>query len=122
MVSEVLVGVDVVEIERVAEALRLFREKFVFRLFAEEEVAFYRGRGQRRWQEGLAALFAGKEAVKKLFLQKGLSLGWRDIRILHSPSGEPQVLLEKSNGVFCKITLSLSHSREIVVAVALGVV
>ncbi|MGQ9622969.1 MAG: holo-ACP synthase [Candidatus Caldatribacteriaceae bacterium] len=119
---EVLVGVDVVEIERVAKVLRLFGEKFMFRLFAEEEVAFYRGRGRRRWQEGVAALFAGKEAVKKLFLQKGLAPGWRDIRILHSSSGEPQVLLEKNSGVFRRITLSLSHSREIVVAVALGVV
>lgn len=122
MVGEVLIGVDVVEIERVAKALHLFGEKFVFRLFAEEEVAFYRSRSQRRWQEGVAALFAGKEAVKKLFLQRGLSPGWRDIRILHSPSGEPKVLLERGNEVFCKITLSLSHSREIVVAVALGVV
>lgn len=122
MVSEVLVGVDVVEIERVAKALRLFGEKLVLRLFTEEEVVFYRGKGQRGWQEGVAALFAGKEAVKKLLLQKGLSPGWRDIRILHSPSGEPQVHLEKGNEAFRKITLSLSHSREIVVAVALGVV
>ncbi|MBC7216595.1 MAG: 4'-phosphopantetheinyl transferase superfamily protein [Candidatus Caldatribacterium sp.] len=116
-----LVGVDVVEIPRIARALSLFGERFVHRLFEEEELAFYRGKGTRRWQEGVAALFASKEAVKKLFLQQGIALRFRDISVLHAPSGEPQVSLKRGNGVFSKISLSFAHGRDVVVAVAVGV-
>ena len=116
------VGVDVVEIARIARVLSLFGERFLRRLFSPEELAYYRGKGMRRWQEGVAALFASKEAVKKLFLQRGYSLGFRDITILHTSMGEPRVFVARGGEVFQRISLSFSHSRDVVVAVAVGVV
>lgn len=114
-------GVDVVEIPRIVRVLSAFGERFLARLFSEEELAFYRGKSLRRWHEGIAALFASKEAVKKLFLQQGILLHFRDISILHAPSGEPKVVLRRGNGVFVRISLSFAHGKDVVVAVAVGV-
>lgn len=114
-------GVDVVEIPRIVQALSAFGERFLARLFSEEELAFYRGKSLRRWHEGVAALFASKEAVKKLFLQQGILLHFRDISILHAPSGEPRVVLQRGNEVFARISLSFAHGKDVVVAVAVGV-
>ncbi|MCS7242712.1 MAG: 4'-phosphopantetheinyl transferase superfamily protein [Candidatus Caldatribacterium sp.] len=121
MSSGALVGVDVVEIPRIVQALSVFGERFLARLFSEEELAFYRGKSVKRWYEGVAALFASKEAVKKLFLQRGIPLCFRDISILHDPSGEPKVMLRRGNEAFIKISLSFAHGRDVVVAVAVGV-
>ncbi len=115
------VGVDVVEIQRIARVLSLFGERFLTRLFSEEELLFYKGKNARRWQEGVAALFASKEAVKKLFLQQGIALHFRDISILHTPSGEPRVSLRRGHEVFSRISLSFAHGKDVVVAVAVGV-
>lgn len=115
-----LVGVDVVEIGRVTRVLSLFGERFITRLFHDEELAFYRGKSSQRWREGVTALFASKEAIKKLFLQRGFSLAWKDIVVFHTPSGEPRVYLKRGGEVFQGISLSFAHSRGIVVAVAVG--
>lgn len=115
------VGVDVVEIPRIVDVLSSFGERFLARLFSEEELTFYRGKSTRRWHEGIAALFASKEAIKKLFLQQGIVLHFRDISILHTPLGEPKVVLRRGNEVFTKISLSFAHGKDVVIAVAVGV-
>lgn len=121
MTGGTLVGVDVVEIPRIVEALSLFGERFLARLFCEEELEFYRGKGARRWHEGIAALFASKEAVKKLFLQRGVALRFRDILILHTPLGKPEVIVRQGGEVFTKVSLSFAHGKDVVIAVAVGV-
>ncbi|MEN3186515.1 MAG: 4'-phosphopantetheinyl transferase superfamily protein [Atribacterota bacterium] len=115
------VGVDLLEIEAVRNTLCRFRERFLNRIFVDEELDFYAHKGEKRFQEGVAALFASKEAVKKLFLQRGETIGWKAIRVLHTSSGKPVVQLSPPfEGRFSQISLSISHSRLAVVAVAVA--
>ncbi|MCX6091200.1 MAG: holo-ACP synthase [Candidatus Atribacteria bacterium] len=119
----VLIGIDVVEIKRVEVAIRRSGTHFVNRICTENEVAYYQHKGDRRFLEGVAALFAAKEAVKKLFLQKEINPGWKSITIIHNSSGKPAVFLSdvSFSTVFDSISLSLSHTREYVIAAAVGV-
>lgn len=119
--NSVLIGVDLVEIDRVYQLFLRFGEQFLDRLFVPEELEFYRHKGQKRFREGVAALFASKEAVKKIFLQRGERIGWKTVRVLHTKMGKPVVQLAPPfDGYFGSISLSLSHSASLVIAVAVA--
>jgi len=118
--QKILVGVDIVEIERVEKAVRKFGEHFLDKLFQKEELDFYSSSLRRR--EGIAALFCGKEAVKKLFLSKDFLLPWQEVKIEHTSQGKPKVYLSSRVPAFFEdIEISISHSRQLVMAVAVGV-
>lgn len=120
MRQKILVGVDIIEIERVEEAVKKFGKHFLYKLFWEEEIDFYSS--PLRQREGIAALFCGKEAVKKLFLSKGFLLPWREVKIEHTSRGKPKVCLSAQVPAFFEeIEISISHSRQLVMAVAVGV-
>jgi len=118
---QIFTGVDIIEIERVRTVLERFNHVFLGKLFVHEELEFYRKRGTRRFLEGISALFASKEAIKKLFLRRGMHPRWKDILILHAPSGEPVVQFAYPfDHCFQSVSLSFSHSDRHVVAVAIG--
>ncbi len=111
------VGVDIVEIPRIEDALSRFRERFLRRVYTDAEIAL-----SRRRPPFLAARFAGKEAVMKALGTGVKGVSWREIEILAKPSGEPLVrLYGKARAIATKLGLaecaiSLSHSREYAVA------
>ncbi|MCX7667398.1 MAG: 4'-phosphopantetheinyl transferase superfamily protein [Atribacterota bacterium] len=118
---DIVVGVDLVEIKKIRDALLRFGERFLNRIFEGEELDFYAGKGEKRFQEGVAALFASKEAVKKLFLQREEKIGWKEIKVLHTSLGKPVVKLSPPfDGRFQHISLSISHSCSSVVAVTVA--
>lgn len=117
-------GVDIIEIDRVAQVYRRRPQHFLRRLFTEREqkqLAAY-----HKPEQHLAARFAAKEAVCKLL---GLGIGqltWTEIEILSLPTGEPQVHLHGRAAAragelaLSSISLSLSHSRRYAVAQAVA--
>jgi holo-[acyl-carrier protein] synthase len=115
------VGVDIIEIERVAQAVERSGDRFVRRVFSDEESRYARGR--REPARHLAARFAAKESViKALRVPPGLGWLWRDIEVLRS-EGPPSIRLTgraleraESLGV-ASCHLSLSHSATHAVAV-----
>ena len=82
------VGIDVIELERVARVLAKHPERFLRRVFTPAEVAFCRGRLPE-----LAARFAAKEAVMKALGTGARSVAWRDIEVLPDRRGKPLVYL-----------------------------
>lgn len=117
----IFVGIDLVEINKIRKTFANFGNRFLKRVFEEEELDFYRNKGKKRFEEGIAALFASKEAVKKIFLQGEKKIGWREVRILHTNSGKPVVrCMPPFDQVFEQISISISHSSSTVVAVAVG--
>lgn len=115
------VGVDIVEIDRVGQALARHGDRFLRRVYSEREVAYCAGR-----VPSLAARFAAKEAVAKA-LGTGIGdLNWRDIEVLPGDGGRPVVLLHgraattaRSLGVAdCEV--SLAHTRDYAVASAVA--
>src|SRR5512140_1193874 len=86
------IGVDVVDIARVQALLDRHGERFLRRVFTEEEAAYAMGGANKA--ERLAGRFAVKEAVMKA-LGTGKSQGilWRDVETLRGRLGKPEVRL-----------------------------
>jgi holo-[acyl-carrier protein] synthase len=82
-------GVDLVELERVARALQRWGPRFVAKLMDDEEAARLPAAGEDR-ARALALAIAGKEATSKA-LGTGWSRGvrWRDVEVRLRP--EPAV-------------------------------
>ncbi|MTD47071.1 holo-ACP synthase [Conexibacter sp. W3-3-2] len=116
------VGIDLVEITRVEEALQR-RPGLAQRLFTEAELAYADGTG--RPGEHLAARFAAKEAVAKaLALEAGWA--WREVEVV-ADGGPPSIRLHGdvaaragAQGVTA-VQVSLTHARDTAGAVALTV-
>jgi holo-[acyl-carrier protein] synthase len=88
------IGVDLVEIARIAKAWDRWGARFEKRIFTPEEVAACRPRP--RPAACLAMRFAAKEAFSKAV---GLGLRssellWRDIEVVHNSRGKPSLSLK----------------------------
>ncbi|NDY42222.1 holo-ACP synthase [Dissulfurirhabdus thermomarina] len=115
-------GVDIVEIDRIARAVDRWGERFLGRVFTPEERAYCRR--SRRPAENLALRFAAKEACSKA-LGTGMRAGvaWRQISVRHEPSGRPVLgltgaALDRARRLGATAWhVSLSHERAFGVAV-----
>jgi holo-[acyl-carrier protein] synthase len=119
------VGLDLVEIDRVAESLKRHGQAFAERILHPDEDA-----ERVRTAEGathLAGLFAAKEAVMKA-LGVGLwKFAFRDVEVVRARSGAPSLALRGraeelagARGVRAW-QLSLSHTDATAIAVAIAV-
>ncbi|MFG0326428.1 MAG: holo-ACP synthase [Phycisphaerales bacterium JB037] len=121
-------GIDLVEVERIADLLVRHEDRFPERCFTEAERAYCDDRGRRR-PEHYAARFAAKEAVMKALgtgLRHGIS--WTDIEVTRDGAGAPGVRLSgvaqsraESLGVRSWL-ISLTHTDRAAMAsvIALG--
>jgi len=116
------IGVDIIEIERVESAIKQWGERFLSRIYTETELRTCRDR-----LASLASRFAAKEAVMKVLGTGGIGIGWREIEILTSVDGRPSVklygqALNKAAELNLKeVSVSLSDSKQHVVAIAIGI-
>lgn len=86
------IGMDLVEIGRIAEVLAHHGSRFERRVFTEGEVRDCEARVDR--VRALAARFAAKEACLKALgtgIAEGLAL--RQVEVLRHPSGRPELRL-----------------------------
>lgn len=117
-------GTDLIEIERIRASVARYGDRFLRRVYTPAEIA-YCGR-KRNSAESYAARFAAKEAAAKA-LGTGISqgVGWREIEVLREPSGQPtlrftgRALARASSMAVRRASLSLSHGRELALAVVL---
>lgn len=117
-------GLDLVEIARVAESLERHGEAFAERILHPDE-----DRGRVATAEGathLAGLFAAKEAVMKALGTGMAGAAFKEIAILNRPGGEPYVRLmgraletAGRRGVR-DWHISITHSRTMAAAVAIA--
>lgn len=119
------VGIDVVEIRRVAAALERRHGGFARRVFTAAEAEHCEGRHDRA--ASYAVRFAAKEAVAKaLGTGVGSRAAWLDMEIVRQPTEAPQVVLHGAARRFADehhiidIKISLTHSREYAVANAIA--
>lgn len=115
------VGVDIIEIPRIAQAVERWGDRFLRRIYTEQEVAFCRGRPDR-----LASRFAAKEATMKALGTGTRGIGWREIEVVRQRGRAPQLALHaralaraQALGI-TELALSLSHSRDYAVASVVG--
>lgn len=90
--SVVGVGVDLAQIGRLRRVLERWDDRFLRRVFTEEEIAYCRRR--RDPAQHFAARFAAKEATLKA-LGTGLSLGtrWREMEVGRERGQAPTMTL-----------------------------
>ncbi|MGD0795789.1 MAG: holo-ACP synthase [Dehalococcoidales bacterium] len=115
------IGTDIIEIERIRQAIERFGDLFLNRVYTRDELTIY-----GHHAHSLAASFTGKEAVMKVLGTGNRGVAWREIEILYRDSGKPYIRLSgravneaKKLGIK-EIDISLSHSREDAIAVAIG--
>jgi holo-[acyl-carrier protein] synthase len=108
-------GVDIVEIQRVADIARRYGERFARRVFTPDEWRAFHDR-----PSSLAARFAAKEAVIKALGSPNMAL--HEIHVIRATGERPTIELvgrarkrAEDLGVR-QIALSLSHSQEYAVA------
>jgi len=115
------VGVDIIEISRIEGVVARWGERFLQRIYTEKELELCRNKA-----EALAVRFAAKEAVMKTLGTGAKGVGWREIETLADDRGAPLLYLygrarSRAEELGLKgIGISLSHSREYAVAVAVG--
>jgi holo-[acyl-carrier protein] synthase len=114
------VGIDIIETARIRTAIERFKERFLQRVFTEDEIEFCSNRPNPF--QSYAARFAAKEAIlKALGTGKTQSIRWRDMEIIDDEHSRPTVRLhgrarELTSG---KVHLSLSHTHTSAVAVCI---
>ena len=114
-------GVDIVEVGRIQRVLERWGQRFLDRIFTEDEQAYCAGRAPN-----LAARFAAKEATMKALGTGVRGVGWKDIEVVRQKSGAPGLRLHGRALTRCQklglrhLALSLSHSRENAVAMVVG--
>ena len=117
------VGTDIIEIQRIAKIIDKFGNRFLNRVYSEDEILYAENK-KGFFAASLAARFAAKEAVMKA-LGTGVSgAKFKEIEIT-SQKGRPEVLLKDDQKradlllVKC-IHLSLSHCGEYAIAFAVA--
>lgn len=121
MASKFAVGIDIIEIDRVADVIRRHGDRFLERIFTSDEIIHCRGRVPE-----LAARFAAKEAVMKALGTGVRGVGWRDIEVLPNRRGKPLVFLYGRGAVRAKqielrgLEISLTHSKDYAIASVVG--
>jgi holo-[acyl-carrier protein] synthase len=117
------VGIDLIEVARIASVATRFGDRFLNRILRPAEIAYCQAFAHPA--PHIAARFAAKEAISKAFgTGIGAALGWQDMEVRRHDSGQPYLMLhdggarllaERGGGT---IHLSLSHTENYASAVA----
>lgn len=121
------VGLDAIEIERVAEAIGRHGERFLARVYSANERLLAERSGEASAQF-YAGRFAAKEAVlKALGTGYGQGLAFHEVEILREKSGAPALHLHGNARAraaelgITRILVSITHTRSDAHAVAVAV-
>ncbi|MDE3101979.1 MAG: holo-ACP synthase [Chloroflexota bacterium] len=117
------VGIDIIETGRIRGVLEKHQERFLSRVYTDWERRYCRQNVLH-----LAGRWAAKEAVSKVLGMGVRGVGWREIEIRRTPLGQPTVTLHgraeerrAALGLDAPLAVSISHIRDLAVAVAVGV-
>jgi len=117
----ITVGVDIIEIDRIAKMIEQHGDRFLRRIYTPRERERYEGRVPE-----LAARFAGKEATSKALGTGIRDLTWREMEILSNRRGKPILILHGDAARRAAVLglthfdISLTHSRTDAMAFVVG--
>lgn len=118
----VSVGVDWVEVARIEASVQQFGERFLRRLFTEQELHEAHA-VPRLFFERLAARFAAKEAAIKALNLSDEGVNWRDMEVC-APRAEActmrlsgRAAAAAARSGLTRLHLSVSHSGDVAMAV-----
>ena len=115
-------GIDIVEIDRIAQSIARYGARFTHRIFTAEEIEYCQRK--KNSAESFAARFAAKEAGAKALgtgIQYGIS--WKELEVRREPGQRPTLYFSGRAGEIAaklgvrRISLSLTHSNTTAMAV-----
>lgn len=116
-----IIGVDMIEVARVARSIERFGERYLRRVYTEQELRYCNGR-----VDSLAARWAAKEATAKA-LGTGIGdVSWQEIEIISQPNSQPILQLHGAAADLAaqlEVThflVSLSHTQDYAIAFVVG--
>jgi holo-[acyl-carrier protein] synthase len=108
-------GIDMIEIERIAQSIERFGNRFLTRIFTPDEIVYCQRK--KNSAESFAARFAAKEAGAKALgtgIQHGVT--WKELEVRRAPGHRPHLHLsgrakEIANRLGVRyVSLSLTHN------------
>lgn len=108
-------GIDIVEVDRIEQAIQRWGDHFLKHVFSEEEIRY--ARKQKFPSQHFAARFAAKEAILKAIGDNN-HLNWRDMNILHDKHGKPYCKINDRR-FQNRILISMSHTKNYAIANAI---
>lgn len=118
----VAVGIDIIEVDRVRKVYEKHGERFLTRVFTQNEVQQCRGKITR-----LAGRFAAKEAISKALGTGMHGVQWREMEIVQLRSGRPSIRLHGTAKLRARqlglsaLDVSIADLAQLSLAVAIGV-
>ncbi len=125
------VGVDLVDVRDVADAVGHFGDRYVTRIYTEHEIGCCRrvrpgGPVDDYALESLAARFAAKEAVLKVLRPVDVRPAWRSIELHRMPGGWCEIRLSgraadlADEAGIGALAVSVTHEADLAAAVVVG--
>jgi len=115
------VGVDIVDIDRFAAALRRWGQRFTQRILTEKEIAYCEAKANGI--QSMAARFAAKEALLKCLPSEDQhGFQWIEMEVQNDQNGKPAVFLTGNLArllLHKEIHISLSHTKTSALAVVI---
>ena len=112
-------GIDIIEVDRIKSSIEKLGEKFLKRVFTEEEIKYCNNKNKMKYQS-FAARFTAKEAILKAIsgvLENKYDISWLNIEILNDENGRPNVkFIDYKLDLIDQIDISLSHIEEYAIA------
>ena len=111
------IGTDIVKVSRIKDLLTTKEEKFLNKVFTEEEISYCNSNSEPEIH--FSGKYAAKEAVKKALLSNDLieQISLKDIKILNRDNKSPYVVIEDIMEL--NYNVSISHEEEYAIAFAL---
>ncbi len=112
-------GTDIIEVARIQESVENLGEKFLNRVFTNNEIKYCISKKNMQYQH-FAARFAAKEAIFKAIsdcLTSKYDITWKNIEIVNDKKGRPYVhFIGLTFNEIQDIDISLSHLKEYAIA------
>ena len=111
------IGTDIVKVSRIKDLLTTKEEKFLNKVFTEEEISYCNSHSNPEIH--FSGKYAAKEAIKKALLSNDLieQISLKDIKILNRDNKAPYVVIEHIMDL--NYNVSISHEEEYAIAFAL---
>ena len=113
-------GTDIIEISRIKKSIDELGNKFINKIFTQDEIAYCESKKIQKYQH-YAARFAAKEAIFKAIsesVEDKYSLDWKDFEVICDGNGKPHIniIADIRKDDIENMDISLSHCKEYAIA------
>ncbi len=106
------IGIDIEEIERIKNAHKKWKNRFLERIYTKREIVYCFSKKDP--YPSLCGKFCAKEAIIKTC---SFSLSFKDVEIVNKNNGKPTVFINSRKST---IKISISHSKTHATAIAIN--